>query len=134
MRRQPCLLPGDKIAPALLILLPLFPGETLSAGPSVAERQHSVSVARDSVLAELRRFEEAERRRDQLAERYAPAHLERLLEIAAPEAEEGSERLAERLSAGEIEVEAFVKQFMQQRTVSGGGGGWMGFVRLKEET
>ena len=84
----------------------------------MAERQRSVAGSRDAVLGELRRFEASERRRDTLAERYSPAHLERLLEIAASEAEECSDRLADRLSAGEMDVDSFVKQFMHQRTVS----------------
>ena len=97
--------------------LPSPLGETLSAQPRLSELQHSVASSRDALQSELRRFEAGERRREQLSERYSPGHLERLLEIAAAEAEEGSERLAERLTAGEVEVEAFVKQFMQQRTV-----------------
>ncbi|XP_043221873.1 vacuolar protein sorting-associated protein 37A-like [Amphibalanus amphitrite] len=92
-------------------------GDTLSAAPRLAERQQAVESSREAVRAELTRFEAGERRREQLAERYAPAHLERLLEIAAAEAEECSDRLAERLSAGEIDVDSFVKQFMHQRTL-----------------
>ena len=99
-----------------------FPGETLSAAPSLSERQQAVASSRDAVRAELTKFEAGERRREQLAERYAPAHLERLLEIAAAEAEECSDRLADSFSAGEIEVDSFVKQFMQQRTVRRRGG------------
>lgn len=87
------------------------------AAPSLAERQRAAVEARDAVQAELSRFESSERRHAQLAERYAPAHLARLLEIAAAEAEEASERLADGLSASQLPVHVFVKEFMQQRTV-----------------
>ena len=76
-----------------------------------------MAAARAAVRSELGRFEAGERRREELAGRYSPAHLERLLEIASAEAEECSDRLTERLSAGEMDVDSFVRQFMQQRTV-----------------